>query len=552
MLKGSGSVSKRTHVRTALWPAAITVHELWMNTELFVLLDLDYGSHAPDGISSHATSLDFRQQVIEPMNIQITELKPRAMWQHFTELNAVPRASKKEQRVVAFMKAFGNSLGLETIEDEVGNVIIKKPATPGMEDRVTIVLQSHLDMVHQKNADTDFDFDTQGIQMLVDGDWVKANGTTLGADNGIGVASIMAILAADDIPHPAIEALFTVDEETGMTGAMGLKGGLLSGDILLNLDTEDDKEITIGCAGGIDVTATGSYPQEKPGPEDAAFHLSVKGLAGGHSGMDIHRGRGNANKLINRLLFLSAEQFGLCIGSLDAGGLRNAIPRESFAHVTVSESRVAAFHEFISKQTAILKSEYATTDPGLEVLLEPADPPVSLLSADFQEKILRAVYACPNGIFRLSPDVEDLVQTSNNLARVQISEGEYQVMCLTRGSVDSEKIDLAHAIRCTFELMGAAVDLCGDYPGWVPRPNSPIVQLMSDLYEEMFNEKAPVLACHAGLECGIIGTNYPDMQMISFGPNIRGAHSPDEKVQISSVQKYWGFLMEALKRIPQK
>ena len=486
------------------------------------------------------------------MNKEILELEPRAMWKQFCDLNAVPRPSKKEQRVIAFMKDFGNSLGLESLEDEVGNVIIKKPATPGMEDRVTIVLQGHLDLVHQKNAETDFDFDTQGIQMFVDGDWVQAQGTTLGADNGIGVASAMAILAADDIPHPAIEALFTVDEETGMTGAMGLKGGLLSGDILLNLDTEDDNEITIGCAGGIDVSTSGSYPQEDPGREDVAFLLSVKGLTGGHSGMDIHRGRGNANKLINRLLFLATEQFGLRIGSINAGGLRNAIPRESFATVTLHASQLTALQKFISEQTAILKSEYATTDPGLEVFLEPAELPSSLLSVEFQGKLLRAVWACPNGIFRMSPDVEDLVQTSNNLAQVLVSDGEYRVMCLTRGSVDSEKIDLAGAIRSTFELIGAEVKLTGDYPGWVPRPNAPIVKLMSDLYEEMFGEKAPVLACHAGLECGILGANYPDMQMISFGPNIRGAHSPDEKVQISSVQKYWGFLMETLKRIPQK
>jgi dipeptidase D len=486
------------------------------------------------------------------MNKEIMELEPRAMWKHFTDLNAVPRPSKKEQRVIAFMKDFGDSLGLETLVDEVGNVIIRKPATPGMDDRVGIVIQGHLDMVHQKNADTDFDFDTQGIQMFVDDDWVKARGTTLGADNGIGVASAMAILAADDIAHPAIEALFTVDEETGMTGAMGLKGGLLSGDILLNLDTEDDKEITIGCAGGVDVTVAGSYPQEQPHPDDAAFLLSVKGLTGGHSGMDIHRGRGNANKLINRLLFLSAEQFGMRVGSLNAGGLRNAIPREATATVTVPESGVTAFREFISEQSDILKSEYATTDPGLLISLEAADLPVTLLGADFQGKLLRAVFACPNGIFRMSPDVEDLVQTSNNLAQVLASEGKYQVLCLTRGSVDTEKMDMARAIRCTFELMGAEVEFNGAYPGWAPRPNAPIVKLMSGLYEEMFGEKAPVLACHAGLECGILGTNYPNMQMISFGPNIRGAHSPDEKVQISSVQKYWGLLMETLKRIPQK
>ncbi len=365
------------------------------------------------------------------MSKEILDLEPRAMWKHFSDLNAVPRPSKGEERVIAFMKDFGNSLGLETLQDEVGNVIIRKPASPGMDDRVTIVLQGHLDMVHQKNADTDFDFDTQGIKMYIDGDWVKARGTTLGADNGIGVASAMAILAADDITHPPIEALFTVDEETGMTGAMGLKGGLLSGDILLNLDTEDDNEITIGCAGGVDVTANGSYEQEEPGRQDVAFRLSVKGLSGGHSGMDIHLGRGNANKLINRLLFLATEKFGLRIGSIDAGGLRNAIPREASAQVTINESLVSAFREFIAEQAAILKSEYATTDPGLEVVLEPSEMPDSLLSTDFQGKLLRAVWACPNGIFRMSPDVEDLVQTSNNLAQVLVSEGEYRVMCLT-------------------------------------------------------------------------------------------------------------------------
>jgi len=474
------------------------------------------------------------------------------MWQHFAALNAVPRPSKKEQRVIAFMKEFGERLGLETCVDEIGNVIIRKPASAGMEDRATVVLQGHLDMVHQKNADTDFDFDSQGIDMYIDGDWVKARGTTLGADNGIGVASAMAILASNDIQHPAIEALFTIDEETGMTGAMGLKGGLLEGEILLNLDTEDDDEITIGCAGGVDVTVTGSYPQEPPEAGCVAFRVSVKGLTGGHSGMDIHRGRGNANKLINRLLFLSAQKLALRVASIDAGGLRNAIPRESFAVVTVNQSQVADFKALIASETKILQAEYATTDPRLEVVMEPVEGPASVLSADFQGKILRAVWACPNGIFRMSPDIDDLVQTSNNLARVRVAEGNYKVLCLTRGSVDTEKMDLANAIRCTFELIDANVSLDGAYPGWAPRPDAPIVKMMSELYEEMFGEKAPVLACHAGLECGILGTNYPDIQMISFGPNIRGAHSPDEKVQISSVQKYWGYLMEALKRIPAK
>ncbi|MFC1689984.1 aminoacyl-histidine dipeptidase [Pseudomonadota bacterium] len=486
------------------------------------------------------------------MQNTISELEPRAMWQHFAELNAVPRPSKKEERVIAFMQNFGESLGLETQVDETGNVIIRKPASPGMEDRVTVVLQGHLDMVHQKNADTDFDFDSQGIDMYIDGDWVKARGTTLGADNGIGVASAMAILASDDIQHPAIEALFTIDEETGMTGAMGLKGGLLDGGILLNLDTEDDNEITIGCAGGVDVTVSGTYMEQAVESGCSSFALTVKGLTGGHSGMDIHRGRGNANKLINRLLFLASEQFGIRIASVDAGGLRNAIPREAFAKVVVQDSKLGGFRSFIAAEAAILQAEYATTDPGLQIVLEPVDAAALVLESGFQEKILRAVWACPNGIFRMSPDIDDLVQTSNNLARVRVADGEYKVLCLTRGSVDTEKMDLAQAIRCTFELIGANVSFDGAYPGWAPRPDAPIVKMMSALYQEMFGEKAPVLACHAGLECGILGTNYPDMQMISFGPNIRGAHSPDEKVQISSVQKYWGYLMEALKRIPQK
>jgi dipeptidase D len=485
------------------------------------------------------------------MTQEILDLEPRQMWACFSELNAVPRPSKKEQRVIAFMQQFGEGLGLETIVDDTGNVIIRKPASPGMEDRVPIVMQGHLDMVHLKNAETDFDFDSQGIDMYVDGDWVKARGTTLGADNGIGVASIMVILASDEIEHPAIEALFTVDEETGMTGAMGLKEGMLSGDILLNLDTEDDRELTIGCAGGVDVNISGSYPEEPPQPDTAAFLLSVKGLNGGHSGMDIHLGRGNANKLLNRLLFDCAERFRLRIASIDSGGLRNAIPREGFATIAVEQEQADALREFVAGQSALLQAEYASTDPGLEVTLEPTESSRSLLPGEFQEKWLRAVYACPNGIYRMSPDIDDLVQTSNNLARVKVADGQYRVQCLTRGSVDSEKMDLARTIGCTFELAGAEVEYSGAYPGWAPRPEAPIVKLMSELYEELFGEQAPVMACHAGLECGILGTNYPEMQMISFGPNIRGAHSPDEKVQISSVQKYWGFLMETLKRIPQ-
>ena len=484
------------------------------------------------------------------MNADIRQLEPAALWGYFADLNAVPRPSKREQRAAAFVRDCGARLGLPTTQDEIGNVLIRKPATPGMEGRLTVVLQGHLDMVHQKNADTDFDFETDGIRMFVDGDWVRAEGTTLGADNGIGVAAILAILAAGDIPHPAIEALFTIDEETGMTGAQGLRQDVLRGAILLNLDTEDDGELTIGCAGAVNVGGSGAYAEEPPGPDDAAFRLSVKGLTGGHSGMDIHRGRGNANKLINRLLSGATEACGLRIGAIDAGGLRNAIPREAFAVVTVHGSRAPALREFIAAEAAVLRSEYAVTDANLAVLLEPAERPATLLTPEFQRDLLRAVYACPNGVFRMSPEIDGLVQTSNNLARLRVDGGTYEILCLTRGALDSEKMDLARAIRGAFELIGAAVTFSGAYPGWAPRPEAPVVKLMSGLYQELFGREPTVLACHAGLECGIIGARYPTMQMISFGPNIRGAHSPDERVQISSVQKFWCLLLEALQRMP--
>lgn len=479
----------------------------------------------------------------------IRNLEPKALWNHFADLNEVPRPSKKEERVIEFMKAFGEKLGLPTLVDEVGNVIIKKGASPGMEDRQTLVLQSHLDMVHQKNSKTNFDFDKEGIKMLIDGDWVKADGTTLGADNGIGVASIMTLLASDDIPHPPLEALFTIDEETGMTGAMGLKGGLLSGHVLLNLDTEDDDELTIGCAGGVDVNINGTYRVEASGDHCTAYKVGVTGLTGGHSGMDIYKGRGNANKIINRLLFGTTDPFTLRIAEIDGGGLRNAIPRESFAVVVVPNDHCAAFEAHIRSLEPVLKNEYLTTDPDLHINLEKTTFPPKVMPEMDQKKLLRSIYACPNGIYRMSPDIKDLVQTSNNIARVLVKDGIVQIQCLTRGSVDSEKMDLAQAIQSTFELFGAEVTFTGGYPGWAPKPEAGIVKLMSGLYKELFGGTAKVAACHAGLECGILGTNYPDIEMISFGPNIRGAHSPDEKVQISSVQKYWGFLLETLKRV---
>lgn len=485
------------------------------------------------------------------MNEQIRLLQPNVLWSHFANLNAVPRPSKKEERVIAFMKAFGEQLNLTTTVDSVGNVLIKKPATSGMEDRQTIVIQSHLDMVHQKNSDTTFDFDKQGIEMYVDGDWVRAKGTTLGADNGIGVAAIMSLLSATDLPHPAIEALFTIDEETGMTGALSLKGGVLSGNILLNLDTEADNELTIGCAGGIDVTTTGKFNTTELN-SGSAMTVTVKGLTGGHSGADIHLGRANANKLMNRLLLHLTKEYSIRVATVNGGSLRNAIPRESVATFVADENDVVRVKNAVSILAAMFADEYKVTDPKLTVAVADATVPLQVMEEDFQGKLLRSLYACPNGIYRMSPEIDGLVQSSNNLARVLVADGAYSLQCLTRSSVDSEKYDLAAAITSAFELMDATVGYSGIYPGWQPKPDAPIVKLMTDLYKEMFDGHAHVNAVHAGLECGILGTNYPGMQMISFGPNIQGAHSPDECAQISSVQKFWAYLLETLKRIPVK
>ncbi|MDC1539966.1 aminoacyl-histidine dipeptidase [Flavobacteriaceae bacterium] len=485
------------------------------------------------------------------MSQDIRQLEPKALWNKFADLNAVPRPSKKEERVIAFMKDFGKKLNLETIEDAVGNVIIRKPATTGMENRKAIVMQSHLDMVHQKNNDTTFDFLTQGIEMFVDGDWVKAKGTTLGADNGLGVATIMAILESTDIPHPAIEALFTIDEETGMTGAMGLEGGLLKGDILLNLDTEDDDEIGVGCAGGIDVTAIGTYNEEDTPETKIGYSIVVKGLQGGHSGMDIHKGFGNANKIMNRLLFDAFENFGLRISEIDGGSLRNAIPRESKAIVAIDSVQEEAFKYEMGLQIEAIQTELKTLEPDLNVVLAKIDTPKVIMDLGVQEGLTRAIYAAWNGVYRMSADIPELVETSNNIARVIIKGGNVKIGCLTRSSVESSKIDLAMMLRATFELIGCEVELSGDYPSWAPDMDSSILKVLRSLYEELYNEKPHVAACHAGLECGILGTNYPDMEMISFGPNIRGAHSPDERAQISSVQKFWVFVLKILKQIPK-
>ncbi|MGH2667279.1 aminoacyl-histidine dipeptidase [Flavobacterium sp.] len=486
------------------------------------------------------------------MSQEIRNLEPKQLWNKFADLNAVPRPSKKEDRVIAFMKDFGNSLGLETFEDEIRNVIIRKPATPGMENRKAIVLQGHLDMVHQKNNDTVFDFDSQGIDMYVDGDWVRAKGTTLGADNGLGVATIMAILESKEIKHPAIEALFTIDEETGMTGALNLKGGILQGEILLNLDTEEDDEIDIGCAGGVDVTATRGYNEEKTPEDSVGYSITVKGLSGGHSGMDIHKGLGNANKIMNRLLFDGFENFGLQIAEISGGSLRNAIPRESVAKVIVAGMYDEAFVFDMQEIIGDIKAEFKTTEPNLTIEIVKADLPAKVMDLGVQEGLLRSLYTAHNGVYRMSADMADLVETSNNIARVIVKEGEIVIQNLTRSSVESSKFDLANALRSAFELFGCEVVFSGSYPGWTPNVNSPILDVLVHIYEKQNNEKPKVVACHAGLECGILGTNYPDMDMISFGPTIHGAHSPDERASISSAQKYWKFVLEILENIPMK
>ena len=484
--------------------------------------------------------------------MEVKNLEPRELWHNFANLNAVPRASKKEERVIAFMVDFGRGLGLETVQDYIGNVVIKKKATPGMEGRQTVVMQSHLDMVHQKNSDTVFDFDSQGIAMFVEADWVKAKGTTLGADNGIGVAAIMALLASDHIEHPALEAMFTIDEETGMTGAKQLDPVNFSGTILLNLDTEEDDELTIGCAGGIDTNTSYFYAEEQVTENSVAYEIAIKGLTGGHSGMDIHKGRGNANKLINRLLYGALKSVSLQLNLLDGGSLRNAIPREAKAVIVVPVAEQAAFLSYLDTFKTILKDEYHAVEPSLAILVTETALPAKVMSKTDFKKLVNALYALPNGVFRMSPDIENLVEASSNLARVIVKDGEFITQSLQRSSVETTKEDVSNAIRASFENMGCTVKQAGDYPGWKPNADSDVLRLMVKLYKEKFGTEPKVEACHAGLECGILGSHLPGMDMISFGPTIRGAHSPDERVQISSVQKFWTYLLAVLKEIPVK
>ncbi len=484
--------------------------------------------------------------------MSVETLEPKEIWKNFAALNAVPRASKKEEQVIQFMLDFGARLGLETHKDAIGNVVIKKPATAGMENRKTVILQSHLDMVHQKNASTDFDFARQGIDMIIDGDWVKANGTTLGADNGIGVATIMGLLESDSIPHPPIEALFTIDEETGMTGAKELDPSMLSGEILLNLDTEDDDELSIGCAGGIDTNTKYHYELEDLPADFALFKINIRGLLGGHSGMDIDKGRGNANKLMIRLLYSLGKDVNFRLVSFDGGGLRNAIPREAECVIAIHHDFEGQLSSEFGMLSTILKEELKTIEPNLVFELNPTSTEAKCVSEKDQDKIIMTLRAVHNGVFRMSPDIEDLVEASSSLARVIVKDGLFTTQSLQRSSVESSKDDVAETIRAVFELMGCEVSQTGDYPGWQPNMDSAILHLMADLYKKEFNEEPQIKACHAGLECGILLQHMPGVDTVSFGPNIRGAHSPDEKVQISSVKKFWSYFLKTLEAIPEK
>jgi dipeptidase D len=476
----------------------------------------------------------------------VRQLEPAAPWNHFADLNAIPRPSKREQRVAQFMEDFGRRLGLEVLRDDAGNVIIKKPATPGRENSPTVILQAHLDMVHQKNAGVDFDFENQGIDMYVDGDRVRARGTTLGADNGLGVATIMTVLSSNDLSHPPIEALFTLDEEAGMGGAKNLGPGLLAGKILLNLDTEEDHVFTIGCAGGLDVLVEWNYGTEEAPAGAQGRTIAVAGLKGGHSGMDIHRGLGNANKLMVRVLAAMSET-GARLAELEGGNARNAIPRECSA-VLVAE-QPARFDEHFREVVAEILDEYRTVEPDLRITATAAAVPAEVMQREDQDRLLTALRAVHNGVYRMSPDVPGLVETSSNLARVEARNGRFFAGALLRSSVESGKADLAATYCAPFELLGAAISYENGYPGWKPNPNSAIVRKLAGIYERMFGEKPAIEAVHAGLECGIISEAYPGLDMVSFGPDITGAHSPDESAGIQSYQKFWKFFVEVLREL---
>ena len=485
----------------------------------------------------------------------IKDLEPKGVFSNFYSLTQIPRPSKKEAKVIAFMKQWGEEHGLETMVDPCGNVIIRKPATPGMEDRKGIILQAHMDMVPQKNNDKKHDFTKDPIETRIvhqdDGDWVYANGTTLGADDGLGVAAAMSVLESKTLKHGPIEALFTVDEETRMVGAKALKPGVLKGDILLNLDSETEGELYVGCAGGLDANVTFKY-KEAPMPKGyKAFQVIVTGLRGGHSGMEINEGRGNANKVMARVLLPMVRHLKGKLVSFNGGNMRNAIPREAEAIIALPAEAENAATKLVGSTLATVKSELAAIDPNVSITIAPAKAS-KIIAGTTGLKLLKALYACPNAVDRMSLEVKDLVETSNNLAIVHTGKGMITVNTLLRGSTDSLKEDLAEAVRCAFELAGAKVFFDGGYSGWVPNMKSPILKTMKEQYKKLFGKEPAVMAIHAGLECGILAGAYPNWDMISCGPTLKSPHSPDERCFIPSVAKWWQFIQAVLEDAPKK
>jgi len=482
----------------------------------------------------------------------IRQLEPAALWQNFYNLTRVPRPSHKKEEIGLFLENFGKSLGLETLRDEIGNVLVRKPATPGMENRKAVVLQAHMDMVPQKNSNVAHDFQTDPIDAHIDGEWVTASDTTLGADNGIGLAAAMSVLQSTDIAHPAIEMFVTVDEETGMFGAFGLQPNFLKGDILINMDSEDEGELYVGCAGGIDGDITFRYTEVEIEEGDVALKISLTGLKGGHSGVDIHLQRGNANKLMFRFLKDAVSDYEARLASIDGGSLRNAIPREAFAVITVPEEGVDDIIDFVKEYEELFIEEFKGVEDKISFTVEQVELPTGLIPEVVQDDLINSITACPNGVARFIPELPTVVETSNNLAIVKSDGNAITVRCLIRSSVESRKEELASMVESVFSLAGAKVSLVGGYPGWKPNLESPILKEMTKVYENKYGITPKIMIIHAGLECGILGTHYPQMDMISFGPTIRYPHSPDEKVNIATVQKFWDFLVATLENIPLK
>ncbi|MHC1707944.1 MAG: aminoacyl-histidine dipeptidase [Bacteroidales bacterium] len=484
------------------------------------------------------------------MENPILSLHPRRIWNYFYEICQIPRPSKKEQKIIDYLVTFGKKFNLETHVDELGNVLIRKNATPGKENLKTVILQNHMDMVCEKNSGTVHDFDKDPIIPKIEGQWVKATGTTLGADNGIGIAAALAILEAKEFIHGPLECLFTVDEETGLTGAFGLKEDFLKGKILLNLDSEDEGEIFIGCAGGKDSVIKLPVSREPLPADFSAFKIEVSGLQGGHSGDDIHKGRGNSNKILNRLLWNLEQIMDIRISHFEGGNLRNAIAREAFAEIAVPASHAGELMQKANPCINEMKAELQHTDNGLSITITPSEKPQKVLSRNSQSQLLWSLYACPHGVIAMSPVIAGLVETSTNLASVRMKEDHILITTSQRSSIESAKHDIANMVANTFRLAGATVEHGDGYPGWTPNPNSEILEISRKAYLKLFSTEPQVKAIHAGLECGLIGEKYPGMDMVSFGPTIKGAHSPDERIEIITVQKFWDLLLEVLRKAP--